>query len=182
MAEIPRIHTFWFSFALPASMHPVSVCLTYTLCACSGSGMNLMNIRTKKWESDLIQMAGGPELELKLGLEPVPTKTEVGLVSRYLYKRYGFSPSCTVTAFMGDNPATLAGTRAQPGDVVVCCHGDGWATVRPLCHAMQVYEVVVKRESECLFLLHFLWCLCLTSCGVYHCSTSCGVYAVSRRE
>ena len=108
--------------------------------------MNLMNIRTKKWESDLIQMAGGPELKLKLGLEPMPTKTEVGLVSHYLSKRYGFSPSCAVTAFMGDNPATLAGTRAQPGDVVVCCYGDGRTTVRPLCHAVQVYKVVVKRE------------------------------------
>ena len=141
------IHTCWFSLICTVCFYASSVCVfIYTLCACPGSGMNLMNIRTKKWESDLIQMAGGPELKLKLGLEPVPTKTEVGLVSHYLSKRYGFPPSCAVTAFMGDNPATLAGTRAQPGDVVVCCYGDGRATVRPLCHAVQVYKVVVKRE------------------------------------
>ena len=177
------VHTFWLSLIYTVCFHASSVCVfNYTLCACPGSGMNLMNIRTKKWESDLSQMAGGPELELKLGLEPVPTKTQVGLVSHYLSKRYGFSPSCAVTAFMGDNPATLAGTRAQPGDVVVCCHGDGRATVGPLCHAMQVYKVVVKRESECLLLLHFLWCLSLFYFLWCSCSTSCGVYAVSRRE
>ena len=117
---------------------------SYTMCACSGSGMNIMNIRTKKWESDLVQMAGRPELELKLGLEPVPTKTEVGLVSQYLTKRYGFSPSCAVTAFMGDNPAALAGTRAGPGDVVVRWHGDERATVRPLsCCVCYILHVVL---------------------------------------
>lgn len=89
-------------------------------------------------------MAGGPELELKLGLEPVPTKTEVGLVSQYLTKRYGFSPSCAVTAFMGDNPAALAGTRAGPGDIVVRCHGDERAAVRPLsCCVCYILHVVL---------------------------------------
>ena len=102
--------------------------------ACAGSGMNLMNIRTKKWESNLIQTAGGSELESKLGLEPVATRTEVGTISPYVAKRYGFSPSCTVAAFMGDNPASLAGMRLQPGDVVVRRHGSEGMAVRLMCH------------------------------------------------
>ena len=147
------------------SVHQMSVCVHVCVCvfscamyACSGSGMNIMNIRTKKWDSVLVQMAGGPELELKLGLQPVPTKTEVGLVSHYLSKRYGFSPSCTVTAFMGDNPATLAGTGAQPGDVVVCCHGDERATVRSLCHDVHVVCCCFccSKKSKCLSQLYFL--------------------------
>ena len=126
--------------------------------------MNIMNIKTKKWESDLVQMAGGPELELKLGLEPVPTKTEVGLVSQYLSKRYGFSPSCAVTAFMGDNPAAMAGTRAGPGDVVVRCYGDERGDCGGNCVKLSMLytHVCVVVKSECS----------------YSCSTCCDAYTL----
>ncbi len=33
--------------------------------------------------------------------------------------RYGFSPSCKVVAFTGDNPSSLAGMRLEQGDIVV---------------------------------------------------------------
>ncbi|KOB76762.1 Uncharacterized protein OBRU01_05160 [Operophtera brumata] len=48
-----------------------------------GSGMNLLNIRTMKWD----------EKALKLG-SPVPTATDLGPISSYFVQRYGFRPEC----------------------------------------------------------------------------------------
>lgn len=69
--------------------------------------MNLMDIRTKVWNTKLLE-ACGPELSKKLG-EPVPSKSEVGGVSSYYVERWGFSPECKIIAFTGDNPASLIG-------------------------------------------------------------------------
>jgi xylulokinase len=84
-----------------------------------GSGMNLMNIKTKEWDPKLTLEAGGTDLGNKLGMKPVPSKTAVGCISSYFVQRYGFSPSCTITSFMGDNPSSLAGMQLKQGDVVV---------------------------------------------------------------
>ena len=42
-----------------------------------------------------------------------------GNVSSYLVEKYGFSPSCKICAFTGDNPASLAGMASEEGGVIV---------------------------------------------------------------
>ncbi|KAL4001584.1 NACHT, LRR and PYD domains-containing protein 1 [Sarotherodon galilaeus] len=82
-----------------------------------GSGMNLLDIRTRNW-SEICLQATAPHLDQLLGA-PVPSTSVLGPVSSYFVHRYGFSESCSVVAFTGDNPASLAGMRLQPGDVAV---------------------------------------------------------------
>jgi len=80
-----------------------------------GGGMNLLNIKTKAWDNTLLE-AVGLDLSSKLG-SPVSGNTVVGSVSEYMQERYGFSPDCSVVAFTGDNPSSLAGLAMRPGDV-----------------------------------------------------------------
>ncbi|XP_026148548.1 xylulose kinase [Mastacembelus armatus] len=82
-----------------------------------GSGMNLLDIWTKTWARICLDTTA-PGLDRLLGA-PVPSSSTLGPVSSYFVQRYGFSPSCRVVAFTGDNPASLAGMRLQPGDVAV---------------------------------------------------------------
>ncbi|XP_024135942.1 xylulose kinase [Oryzias melastigma] len=82
-----------------------------------GCGMNLLDIRSKKW-SEVCLRATAPHLDRLLG-EPRPSTAVLGPVSPYYVHRYGFSESCRVVAFTGDNPASLAGMRLQQGDVAV---------------------------------------------------------------
>uniref|UniRef100_A0A673BSZ2 Xylulose kinase n=1 Tax=Sphaeramia orbicularis TaxID=375764 RepID=A0A673BSZ2_9TELE len=82
-----------------------------------GSGMNLLDISTRTW-SEICLQATAPHLDLLLGL-PRPPTSVLGPVSAYFIHRYGFSESCSVVAFTGDNPASLAGMRLQPGDIAV---------------------------------------------------------------
>ena len=57
-----------------------------------GSGTNLMNIETHRWEEKLLTHCGGSELRNKLGLEPVEGGKMLGKISRYYVERYGFHP------------------------------------------------------------------------------------------
>ncbi|KAG8009687.1 Xylulose kinase, partial [Nibea albiflora] len=82
-----------------------------------GSGMNLLDIRTRTW-SEVCLEATAPHLDRVLGA-PLPSTSVLGPVSSYFVRRYGFSESCTVVAFTGDNPASLAGMRLQQGDIAV---------------------------------------------------------------
>ncbi|XP_077160207.1 xylulose kinase isoform X1 [Paroedura picta] len=82
-----------------------------------GSGMNLLHIREKIWNSVCLD-ACAPGLEKKLG-HPVPCSKILGPVSPYFVKRYGFNPNCKVIAFTGDNPASLAGMRLVEGDIAI---------------------------------------------------------------
>ncbi|KAG5862908.1 hypothetical protein JTB14_025690 [Gonioctena quinquepunctata] len=70
-----------------------------------GSGMNLMDIHTKKWNETLLKVCA-PKLAEKLG-EPVPSYTIVGSISDYYVERYNFNHHCKVIAHTGDNPASL---------------------------------------------------------------------------
>uniref|UniRef100_A0A672GGC6 Xylulose kinase n=1 Tax=Salarias fasciatus TaxID=181472 RepID=A0A672GGC6_SALFA len=67
-----------------------------------GSGMNLLDIRTRSW-SEICLEATAPHLDLLLG-RPVPSSSVLGPVSPYFVQRFGFSESCSVVAFTGDNP------------------------------------------------------------------------------
>ncbi|KAM9774467.1 xylulose kinase isoform X3 [Syngnathus typhle] len=82
-----------------------------------GSGMNLLDIRSKKWNEALLE-AVCPGLDVLLG-KPMPSASVLGTVSSYWVRRFGFSDTCAVVAFTGDNPASLAGMRLQQGDLAV---------------------------------------------------------------
>jgi len=78
-------------------------------------GMNLMDIKTKQWDKDIMEVVG-PNLAAKLGM-PISTSTVVGNMSTYMQERYGFDPECVVGAFTGDNPSSLAGLAMKEGDI-----------------------------------------------------------------
>ncbi|XP_074641993.1 xylulose kinase-like [Tubulanus polymorphus] len=80
-----------------------------------GSGMNLMNFRTKEWNQQCLD-ACAPSLREKLG-SPVPSNSVVGDIDNYFVERYGFSSNCKVVAGTGDNIATAAGLRLKPGEI-----------------------------------------------------------------
>ncbi|KAK3551898.1 hypothetical protein QTP70_031558 [Hemibagrus guttatus] len=82
-----------------------------------GSGMNLMDIFTKKWSEPCLK-ATAPQLAEKLG-NPTPPTAALGSVSPYFVKRFGFPEHCKVVAFTGDNPGSLAGMQLQEGDIAV---------------------------------------------------------------
>ncbi|KAM7369531.1 hypothetical protein PAMP_010849 [Pampus punctatissimus] len=82
-----------------------------------GSGMNLLDIGTRTW-SEICLEATAPHLDQLLGA-PQPSTSVLGRVSSYFVRRFGFSESCSVVAFTGDNPASLAGMRLQQGDIAV---------------------------------------------------------------
>uniref|UniRef100_A0AAQ5XN74 Xylulose kinase n=1 Tax=Amphiprion ocellaris TaxID=80972 RepID=A0AAQ5XN74_AMPOC len=82
-----------------------------------GSGMNLLDIRTRNW-SQICLEATAPHLDQLLGAA-LPSTSVLGSISSYFVHRFGFSESCRVVSFTGDNPASLAGMRLQPGDIAV---------------------------------------------------------------
>lgn len=84
-----------------------------------GSGMNLLDIKEKKWSTECLHFTGGEELVNKLGQEVVPSSQAIGPLSEYFVERYGFSKDCYVVAFTGDNPASLAGMCLGPNDVAI---------------------------------------------------------------
>ncbi len=86
--------------------------------AADGSGMNLMDIRTRRWDAGALSITG-PDLEAKLG-EIVPSHHVIGGLHSYYVRRFGFAAGCRVIAFSGDNPCSLAGLRLQdPGCVAI---------------------------------------------------------------
>lgn len=72
-----------------------------------GSGMNLLDIRTKKW-SDTCLNACAPDLEEKLG-QPVACNSVIGDIGTFFVQRYSFDPHCKVIAFTGDNASAISG-------------------------------------------------------------------------
>jgi xylulokinase len=72
-----------------------------------GSGMNLMDIRSRSWAAAALD-ATAPGLAAKLP-PVVPSWAVVGELSSYWMERYGF-PAAKVVAWSGDNPCSLIGT------------------------------------------------------------------------
>jgi len=86
--------------------------------ASDGSGMNLMNIRTRTWAPEALACTA-PDLEQKLG-PIVASHSAIGVIHPYFVSRYGFSPRTRLIAWSGDNPNSLAGLRLQePGDIAI---------------------------------------------------------------
>lgn len=83
-----------------------------------GAGMNLLNLKNLTWDEDLL-VATAPELADKL-LPAASCLKPLGAISSYFVKRYGFSTTCQICPFTGDNPASLVGMGATtPGQVVI---------------------------------------------------------------
>ena len=83
-----------------------------------GAGMNLMNLETNIWDTELIN-ATAPNLEEKLP-NIVQGDTVVGRISDYFVKKYGFSEEASIVVFTGDNPSSLVGTAAStPSKTVI---------------------------------------------------------------
>ena len=83
-----------------------------------GSGMNLMNILTKRWDKRALKCTG-KNLADKLG-PIVPSHKPIGLISNYYAARHGFSPKTVIIAFSGDNPNSLAAFGLErPGATVI---------------------------------------------------------------
>ena len=75
---------------------------------CDGAGMNLMNIKTKKWDQKALD-ATAPKLISKLPRLANPYDI-IGNISNYFVKKYNFSPTCQIIPWSGDNPNSLIGT------------------------------------------------------------------------
>lgn len=86
--------------------------------ASDGSGMNLMDLRSKNWDRKAID-ATAPGLEQKLG-RIVPSHTVAGRIHDYHKDMFSFPEDCLVICFSGDNPNSLAGLRLQhAGDIAI---------------------------------------------------------------
>ncbi len=86
--------------------------------ASDGSGMNLMDIRTRDWCGEALD-AVAPGLGAKLGAI-VPSHAVVGNLHAYYATRYGFARDAVVIAFSGDNPNSLAGLQLErTGDIAI---------------------------------------------------------------
>jgi xylulokinase len=83
-----------------------------------GSGMNVMHLRNKTWIKEIVEYAGGAELQEKLGIVQ-PAHSVAGTVSKYWQKRYGIPSSCLIINASGDNPCTLAGLKLDVGDIAI---------------------------------------------------------------
>uniref|UniRef100_A0A3P8RSY4 Xylulose kinase n=1 Tax=Amphiprion percula TaxID=161767 RepID=A0A3P8RSY4_AMPPE len=90
--------------------------------------------------------ATAPHLDQLLGAA-LPSTSVLGSISSYFIHRFGFSESCRVVSFTGDNPASLAGMRLQPGDIAV--------SLCVLCVLLCVYYCV----CYCV-----CCCVCITVC------------------
>ena len=83
-----------------------------------GSGTNLLDIRRRQWAPEALQ-ATAPELARRL-LPVTPSTRAIGEISTYFAQRYGFSPTCRVFPFSGDNPCSLIGLGlVEPGSVAL---------------------------------------------------------------
>ncbi|MEO0508691.1 MAG: FGGY family carbohydrate kinase [Verrucomicrobiota bacterium] len=125
----PQIRRFYKqdteTYIATARIHLVSSFLCSVLCGADapidtgdGAGMNLLNISTWKWDTDLLK-ATAPDLMNKL--PPVAQgNTVAGKISDYFVEKFGFTEGTPITIFTGDNPSSLVGMGAsQPGKLVI---------------------------------------------------------------
>ncbi len=83
-----------------------------------GAGMNLLNLKNLTWDKRLLD-ATAPELADKL-LPAASCLKPQATIGSYFVKKYGFTETCQVCPFTGDNPASLVGMGATtPGQIVI---------------------------------------------------------------
>lgn len=86
------------------------------------AGMNLMDIRTKRWHEELLHfVAPGQVAALRAALaEPQDSWNVCGRVHSFWVQRYGFSAGCKVVAWSGDNACAVVGNGlVREGDVAI---------------------------------------------------------------
>ncbi|KAI0858938.1 xylulose kinase-like protein [Xylaria cubensis] len=88
------------------------------------TGMNLWDISAETWNQKLLELTAGgaegvPALRAKLGEVPLDGGVILGNVSPYFVERFGFGKDCRITAFTGDNPATILSLPLRPLDAIV---------------------------------------------------------------
>lgn len=93
-----------------------------------GSGMNLLDLRSRGWSPELLQSIAQESttpnaeeaLQKVLGNHVSRAYDIAGSIHPYFQTKYGFVPQCKIIAFSGDNPCSLAGIGlSQTGDVAV---------------------------------------------------------------
>ena len=101
-------------------IHLVSSFFCSVLCGASapvdlgdGAGMNLLNLRSLRWDPEITAFTA-PELPEKLP-PAVPSSTIAGTLDNW-FTRFGFRPGIPVVVWSGDNPNSLVGVGAStPG-------------------------------------------------------------------
>lgn len=83
-----------------------------------GSGMNLLDIQSKTWV-DVLLKATGNDLIGKLGSKVAKGSDIVGNIGHFFVDKYKFSSRCVVSAFTGDNPASLSSMVWEGGDLMI---------------------------------------------------------------
>ncbi len=83
-----------------------------------GAGMNLMDIRKRKWHPSALR-ATAPGLAVKL--PPLaPSGKVIGRVSPYYAMKFGLNPEALATVWTGDNPASVIGLGLiRPGQAAI---------------------------------------------------------------
>lgn len=87
-------------------------------------GMNLWEVKTGQWHSELLALcAGGPNgveaLSEKLGHVPEDGGAAFGPISSYFVQKYGFNRNCAVVPSTGDNLSTIIALPLREGDAIV---------------------------------------------------------------
>jgi xylulokinase len=87
-------------------------------------GMNLYDLEHNCWNQTLLSLVAGSEdatssLASKLGSVSLDPASPYGTVSQYFVSRYGFSPSCQIHGFTGDNPATILALPLKQNEAIV---------------------------------------------------------------
>jgi xylulokinase len=107
-----------------ARIHLVSSFMASVLCGKSapidfgdGAGMNLLNLKTLNWDSEIAGFTA-PGLLEKLPSAASPN-TVAGRINPY-FTKYGLNPEAQVAVWSGDNPCSLVGVGAsEPGTAVI---------------------------------------------------------------
>jgi len=85
--------------------------------------MNLWDVKANMYDQELMRLAAGSSdtsvLEYKLGKVPEDGGASFGNISPYLVHRYGFTPTCMIAPFTGDNPSTILALPLRPLDAIV---------------------------------------------------------------
>lgn len=121
-----------------------------------GSGMNLLDIRKKKWSPACLD-ACAPDLARRL-MKPIPSSRLQGRIGDYYVKRWNFRPDCMVVASTGSKASELAGLLVE-NDFLMLSLDTSDVVVMPLKKAPRLEDGHVMchptRRDEYMGLLCF---------------------------